>query len=353
MRYVRETDPFHRPLTIHPTAIQFYTSRHATDDAGLLDFDMLQTPHGQREAVPVVVKAVRESYAAEPVMPVIDGEASYEMLSDSLPTEWTRRMFWLCLMNGAAGHTYGANGIWQCNRPDEPHGKSPHGGSYGKIPWNEAMHLPGSQQVGLGKKLLEQYPWQRFEPHPEWAAFAAELDKHGLPPDALVLEVTESVLVQDAGRAVTALRELASFGVSTLSSYALQSGVLQDIAAVRAKREELEWQALDRRPQDRLVFSQLPFHAFLLGDVGDEGDDADHLSFGVAAIVLTKQVPCHPFRVLAKDLMIDVLEQLELDRLARPLGRLDAVDHSAADAARYPPAARRSFTASTPPPAWS
>ena len=107
-------------------------------------------------------------------MPVIDGEASYEMLNDSLPTEWTRRMFWLCLMNGAAGHTYGANGIWQCNRPEQPHGASPHGGNYGKIPWNEAMNLPGSQQVGLGKKLLEQYAWQEFKPHPEWVAFASE-----------------------------------------------------------------------------------------------------------------------------------------------------------------------------------
>ncbi len=172
LRFVRETDPFRRPLTIHPTAIQRYTSRHATDDAALLDFDLLQTPHGQREAVPVVVNAIRESYAAAPAMPVIDGEASYEMLNDSLPTEWTRRMFWLCLMNGAAGHTYGANGIWQCNRSDLPHGASPHGGNYGKIAWNEAMHLPGSQQVGFGKKLFEAYPWQRFQPHPEWAAFA-------------------------------------------------------------------------------------------------------------------------------------------------------------------------------------
>jgi hypothetical protein len=135
---------------------------------------MLQTPHGQGEAVPVTVRAVRESYAATPVMPVIDGEASYEMLNDSLPTEWTRRMFWLCLMNGAAGHTYGANGIWQCNRAGQPHGASPHGGSYGKIPWNEAMNLPGSRQVGLGKKLLERYPWQRFQPHPEWVALSGE-----------------------------------------------------------------------------------------------------------------------------------------------------------------------------------
>jgi hypothetical protein len=175
LRFIRATDPWHRPLTLHPTAINQYTSRHATDDPALLDFDMLQTPHGRQEAVPVAVNAVRRSYTLDPTMPVIDGEASYEMLGDSLPTEWTRRMFWVCLMNGAAGHTYGANGIWQCNRPGEPHGKSPHGGSYGNIPWNEAMRLPGSQQVGFGKKLLEQFAWQGFRPHPEWAAFELSL----------------------------------------------------------------------------------------------------------------------------------------------------------------------------------
>jgi hypothetical protein len=172
LRYMREIDPFHRPLTLHPAMGN--TARHATDEAALLDFDMLQTPHGQREAVPVAINAVRESYAATPVMPVIDGEASYEMLNDTLPTEWTRRMFWVCLMNGAAGHTYGANGIWQCNRPGDPHGASPWGGNYGRISWEEAMRLPGSRQVGLGKALLQQYTWQQFRPHPEWVAFAKE-----------------------------------------------------------------------------------------------------------------------------------------------------------------------------------
>ncbi len=172
MRFIRATDPFHRPLTIHPTGIGRLSARHATDDAGLLDFDLLQTPHGQREAAPVTINTVRESFADSPVMPVIDGEASYEMLGDSLPTEWTRQMFWLCLMNGAAGHTYGANGIWQVNRPGDPHGASPHGGNYGKIPWNEAMNLPGSRQVALGKKLFERYHWQEFKPHPEWAVYA-------------------------------------------------------------------------------------------------------------------------------------------------------------------------------------
>jgi len=30
------------------------------------------------------------------------------------------------------------------------------------------MNFPGSTQLGHGKKLLEQYPWSRFAPHPEW-----------------------------------------------------------------------------------------------------------------------------------------------------------------------------------------
>ena len=177
MRSIRATDPYHRLLTIHPTGIGRLSSRNATDDPALLDFDMLQTPHGQRNAVEPTVRTVRESYADKPVMPVINGEAAYEMLGDSLPTQWTRQMFWLCMANGAAGHTYGANGIWQCNRQGEPHGPSPHhppGVGYGKIPWDEAMNLPGSTQVALGKKLFEKFPWQRFEPHPEWVQYAAE-----------------------------------------------------------------------------------------------------------------------------------------------------------------------------------
>ncbi|HSN05872.1 MAG TPA: EAL domain-containing protein [Candidatus Angelobacter sp.] len=44
---------------------------------------------------------------------------------------------------------------------------------------------------------------------------AVELDAHHLPPWALVLEVTESVLAQDPGRAVSTLRELADLGVSS------------------------------------------------------------------------------------------------------------------------------------------
>jgi hypothetical protein len=182
LRSIRATDPWRRPLTIHPTAIHRYTSRHATDDPALLDFDMLQTPHGERDAAQVAVRAMSESYAAKPTMPVIDGEASYEMLNDSLPTRWTRAMFWLCLTNGAAGHTYGANGIWQVNRRGDPHGKSPHGGTYGIISWDDAMRLPGSEQVAIGKKFFESFPWTKLEPKPNAVRWSGQAS--AIPPQA-------------------------------------------------------------------------------------------------------------------------------------------------------------------------
>lgn len=104
-------------------------------------------------------------------MPVVNAEVCYEALSGRIPAEIPRLMFWTCMLSGAGGHTYGANGIWQLNRRDQPYGKSPHGGTYGPIPWDDAMRLPGSRQLGQAKALLEQYPWYRLEPHPEWAAW--------------------------------------------------------------------------------------------------------------------------------------------------------------------------------------
>ena len=106
-------------------------------------------------------------------MPVINGEASYEMLMDSIPASKTRAMFWLCMMNGAAGHTYGANGIWQMNRKEMPHGASPTPGStgYGSIAWDEAVHLDGGRQIAAGKRWLEKLAWWTLHPHFSWVVW--------------------------------------------------------------------------------------------------------------------------------------------------------------------------------------
>jgi hypothetical protein len=163
-RYVRATDPFHHPITIHPSD----SARNTVEDASVLDFDMLQTGHSDRASIPNTVKLVTASRAASPAMPVIDGEVCYEGILEQSRQEVQRFMFWACMLSGAAGHTYGANGIWQVNTAAQPFGPSPHGRSWGDTPWDVASELPGSRQLGWSKALLMRYPWWRMEPHPEW-----------------------------------------------------------------------------------------------------------------------------------------------------------------------------------------
>jgi hypothetical protein len=161
---VREIDPWRRPLTIHPGT----SARETVEDPAILDFDMLQTGHSDRASLANTVELVRRARAAEPVMPVIEGEVCYEGIGGQCREEVQRLMFWACMLSGAAGFTYGANGVWQVNRRERPYGASPHGMSWGHTPWDEAARLPGAKQLGLARRLLERYPWWEFEPHPEW-----------------------------------------------------------------------------------------------------------------------------------------------------------------------------------------
>lgn len=163
-RYVRSIDPYRHMITIHPST----SARATVTDPSVLDFDMLQTGHSDRDSIPNTMKLISAAHATEPVMPVIDGEVCYEGIQEASRQEVQRFMFWSCVLSGAAGHTYGANGIWQVNTPDHPFGASPHGRSWGDTPWQTAYRLPGSAQLGLAKALLAKYQWWRMEPHPEW-----------------------------------------------------------------------------------------------------------------------------------------------------------------------------------------
>ncbi len=163
-RYVHQVDPYRRMITVHPSS----TARDSVDDPGVLDFDMLQTGHSDRDSIPNTITKITGEVARTPPMPVINGEVCYEGILEASRQEIQRFMFWSCVLSGAAGHTYGANGIWQVNTREQPYGPSPHGRSWGNTPWDVAAQLPGSKQLGLSKAFLMQYPWNQLEPHPEW-----------------------------------------------------------------------------------------------------------------------------------------------------------------------------------------
>jgi uncharacterized protein DUF4038/uncharacterized protein DUF5060/collagenase-like protein with putative collagen-binding domain len=164
MRSVREVDGYNNLITIHPC----HLGRDMVEDPSLMDFEMLQTGHSDLESVPNVMQSVIKSVPREPLMPVINSEVNYEGILGRAWQNVQRLCFYHTALNGAAGHTYGANGIWQMSREDEPYGKSPHGRSWGNTSWTEAMHLPGGRQVALGGTFMRRFPWREFEPHPEW-----------------------------------------------------------------------------------------------------------------------------------------------------------------------------------------
>ncbi|HEY3322368.1 MAG TPA: DUF4038 domain-containing protein [Planctomycetota bacterium] len=204
-RHIRKVDAFSRPLTLHPSC--GVPTRSNVTDPSVADFELLQTGHGSHEVIAPTIRQIRAARNAQPPVPVINGEPAYENLLNKIPADVCRALFWVCMLNGAAGHTYGANGIWQVNRTEQPYGNSPGGNNWGTLPWPDAMKLPGSAQLALGKKLLTQFEWSRFEPQPncvQWddpATKDAALCASGLAGKVLIVYVPkpQAIAVKELG----------------------------------------------------------------------------------------------------------------------------------------------------------
>ena len=189
MRYVRSIDGYSNLITIHPTQY----GREQVEDPSLMDFEMLQTGHGDLDSVPATAQSVATAVAREPVMPVINSEVNYEGILGRCWQNIQRLCFYHSALNGTAGHTYGANGIWQMSTADAPYGPSPHGACWGNTPWREAMHLPGAAQVALGGRFMARFPWWTFEQDAEW---------HGKPDDTNTAYQLQAVSLPDGTRII-------------------------------------------------------------------------------------------------------------------------------------------------------
>ncbi|MEI6655177.1 MAG: DUF4038 domain-containing protein [Verrucomicrobiota bacterium] len=166
--YVRSIDPYHHPLTCHTAPGN--GRRGASGDACLIDFDMVGGNHDAPTAMKAKTLAILTSArATSPAMPVLVGETCYEGHMQQGFQDVQRHLFWMYLLAGAAGHTYGAAGVMPAGvEGDHGNWGACSGQPYDWTTWKEGMNYAGSTQLGLGKKLLEKYPWWRFEPHPEW-----------------------------------------------------------------------------------------------------------------------------------------------------------------------------------------
>ncbi len=156
MQSMRQINAFDRLISAHPMT----SARDSVNDIRLIDFEMQQTGHDQ----PTQHHADRAlaGWHAQPMMPVISGESRYEALeiSPTVTASEVRQSFWAHLIHsGLSGHTYGANGIWQVNLPEQAYGESPAGNNWGTLPWQDAMQLPGAQQLTIAKQFIDTLPW--------------------------------------------------------------------------------------------------------------------------------------------------------------------------------------------------
>jgi hypothetical protein len=171
-RQNRATDPYRRLLTVHPgpNSGRF----RPVEDMALLDFVLLQPGHSDWETLPGALEHQERARRDFPRQPSLMGEVCFEgMHGGGSGPKIQRFLFWSTVLSGAPGFSYGTDTTWQFNRRDEPFGPSPHGVTWGNIPWEEGYQFAGSKHVGLGRRILAEIDWWRLEPRPAWISPAA------------------------------------------------------------------------------------------------------------------------------------------------------------------------------------
>lgn len=119
-----------------------------------LDFNMFQNGHCRDMAV---YDKIQHDYHLSPARPVLDGESLYEDhpvcfnvkdLGTSSGYD-VRRYAYLDVFAGAFGNTYGCHDIWQFYSSRFEPVNGPH------FFWQQALELPGANQMGYLRKLME------------------------------------------------------------------------------------------------------------------------------------------------------------------------------------------------------
>lgn len=179
-RSLRELDSFSRPVTVHMVPLEMPWA--ILEDSDYADYWMLQTGHAGVRDLPGALSMLDQAYRYQPTKPVLNGECGYEGIGNSNWEDVQRLQVWSHMLSGAAGHTYGAHGIWGMNTQEHSSGLS----SGSAPPWKVAKDFSGARSVGFAGRLLRRYEWWTLVPRPELVArtngsegrlgpFAAEL----------------------------------------------------------------------------------------------------------------------------------------------------------------------------------
>jgi len=168
LTYISSHDPYHRIITAHPHrplgAFELFgNSSHLTLDA-------IQSGHSL-ESVSYILQKLKTSKK-----PVINLEPWYEGIAGNFDAYFQRVAFWYSLLSGAAGHGYGAHGVWQMSDGDNfmRH--------WGVSDYKTARDYPGLLEIGNAKKFLQDnIDWYTLQPDTTLFSYTAKADTRFVP----------------------------------------------------------------------------------------------------------------------------------------------------------------------------
>jgi hypothetical protein len=152
---VRAGDGGRHLISFHPYGQE--SSAQYFHEEPWLDFNMCQTGHTfNRDNY----NSVAALYARAPIKPCLDAEPGYEGHPSGFNAENgymdaydARKFAYWGLFAGACGHTYGCHSIWQMWQPDRKPITAV------RMPWHEAIFLPGAAQMQHARRLIESRPF--------------------------------------------------------------------------------------------------------------------------------------------------------------------------------------------------
>lgn len=181
--FVQTINPYDHPVTIHPTygSPDYITGRQFSDysssgefhTSSWLSINWIQTYAWVED----VSEAVYVDYLKSPTKPVISAEPAYESY---VSTAWVKQVYgqidaaltrlqaWSAILCGAAGHTYGAVGVWQFYAPDHP--QPGYKVSNSDAPWYVQIEAEGAGNMQHLKALFDgsNFDWKALVPHRDW-----------------------------------------------------------------------------------------------------------------------------------------------------------------------------------------
>jgi hypothetical protein len=96
------------------------SGRLSVTDETVVNFDMLQTGHGDMETARGAIPKLIAAYNRTPPMPAMIGEFCYEGHMQAAHDDAERYVFWGSMLSGGAGLTYGAAGVWHASVEGDP-----------------------------------------------------------------------------------------------------------------------------------------------------------------------------------------------------------------------------------------